>query len=103
MNLVIGILNSNARTWECIYTPSLGEARNVNTMGAKLDFDPQVQAKAILRQILIHLLLIIDPGDFWIEGHPISSVAVFPLPIPLDKLYFSHFFIATEMRKMTEI
>ena len=86
-----------------MYTIIRQSQRNVNTMGAKLDFDPQVQAKAILRQILIHLLLITDPGDFWIEVHPVSSVAVFPLPIPLDKLYFSHFFIATKMRKMTEI
>ena len=39
-------------------------------MGAKLDFYPRVQAKAIFRQIFIHLLLIKELGDFWIKVHP---------------------------------
>ena len=39
-------------------------------MGAQLDFDPWVQAKAILYQILIHLLLSTEPGGILIEVHP---------------------------------
>ena len=48
-----------------IYVIIRRSLRNINTMGARLDFDPQVQAKATY--ILIHLLLITGPECFWIE------------------------------------
>ena len=87
--------------------------RNINIIGAKLDFDLGVQAKATIRQILIHLLLITEPGGFWIKSitilvrwealFPLSSVVAFPLLKPLDELDSSPFFIATKMRKTIEI
>ena len=52
-----------------IYTIVSRSQSNVNTMGAKLDFDPRVQEKAIFHQILIHFLLITEPGGFLIEVH----------------------------------
>ena len=39
-------------------------------MEAKLDFYPRVQVKAIVWQIFIHLLLIMEPKGFWIEACP---------------------------------
>jgi len=83
--------------------------KKTSIMGAKLDFYPRVQAKAIVRQIFIHLLLIMEPGDFWIEVlilvrwealFPFSSIAAFSSPTPPTTHDFSPFFIATEMRKM---
>jgi len=81
-------------------------------MGAKLDFYSWVQAKAIVRQIFIHLLLIVEPRVFGSKSIPIlvrwealftfSSAAVFLLLAPPSIQDFSPFFIATEMRRTTE-
>jgi len=64
-----------------IYTIFRRDQRNINTMGAKLDFYPLVQAKTIIRQIFIHCLLIMEPGGFWIEVHPDPGTMGSSLPL----------------------
>jgi len=78
-------------------------------MGAKLNFYPRVQAKAIVRQIFISVLLIMKPESFWIEVHsdPDKMGSFLPLLLCRDLLFactadqpdFSPFFIATETEK----
>ena len=93
-----------------MYTPSsLGRAKETSTLGAKLNFNPQIQMKFIVGHVLIYRLLIMELGGLPIEAHsdpdmmgsslPFSSTAAFSLPVPLIMTDVSPFFIAIETRR----
>jgi len=77
--------------------------------GAKETSTPWVQAKTIVCQIFIDLLLTMELGGFWIEVHLDPSMMESSLLLPFAAAEpptapnFSPFFIAIEMKKVIEI